>query len=73
MTRIARLKRSALDSCRWRGHQMTPFKLYSDTICAVGVSHCRVCGREVYIDTLPAPNGINIGGEAVAVNCWKGH
>ena len=36
---------------------------YSDAICIT-------CEREVRITLKPLPNEINIGGEAVALNCW---
>jgi len=69
MTRIARLKRSALESCNWRGHRMERFRVSSDNTRVIAYSHCRDCHREVSCDTNPLPNGIDIGGEAVALNC----
>lgn len=36
---------------------------YSDAICIT-------CKREVRVTVKPLPNEINIGGEAVALNCW---
>jgi hypothetical protein len=32
-------------------------------------SHCKVCGKTVTINSHPMPNEIDIGGEAVALNC----
>jgi hypothetical protein len=32
-------------------------------------SFCKTCGMGVYVDGHPAPNGIDIHGEAVALNC----
>lgn len=32
-------------------------------------SVCKGCGSYVQVDTDPAPNGIDIGGTAVALNC----
>ena len=32
---------------------------------------CKDCGAGVYLCEQPAPNGIRIGGSAVAVNCTK--
>jgi len=72
MTRSTRLKKSALASCNWRGHRMKRFQVYSDNTRVIAYSHCRDCKKEVHCDTNPPPNGIDIGGEAVAMNCEKG-
>ena len=32
---------------------------------------CKDCGMCVYLDEDPTPNGIDIGGKAVALNCPK--
>lgn len=32
-------------------------------------STCTACGREVSVNAAPAPNEIDIGGEAVSVGC----
>jgi hypothetical protein len=66
MKKIDTLRKSALESCKFRGHQMKPFKHF-DKITAFSV--CRVCGKSVAISTNPPPNGIDIGGEAVALGC----
>lgn len=34
-----------------------------------GIATCKVCGAYVGIDSDPWPNGIDIGGPAVAINC----
>ena len=65
-TVITRLKRKALESTAFRGHQMakwlrwTPFNY---------VACCVNCPAEVQVLSDPAPNQIDIGGEAVALNC----
>lgn len=33
---------------------------------------CRVCGAQVTVNARPAANGIDVGGQAVAVNCPAG-
>jgi hypothetical protein len=69
MTRIERLRHEALESCRFRGHNMTRFNqadFYRDTI---RYAHCKVCGMQVVINSRPAPNEINISGRAVALHC----
>ena len=75
MTHINNLKRKAREACEARGHNMK----YFDTLVrpnplmgikgTVARSRCRVCGREVQVETRPAPNSIEIGGEALALNC----
>ena len=63
---MSTLQRSAAESCELRNHWMSPFTTLSDTRA---VSACTLCGMEVHVNTRPAPNGIDIGGEAVALNC----
>jgi hypothetical protein len=41
------LKQEALDTCRWRGHVMSPFDEFL-------VSECVVCGLTAYLDEYPA-------------------
>ena len=68
---ITRLKREAIDSCRFRGHRMGKWEIldyngFNKMVCA---SRCKNCNMEVVVDTKPLPNGIDIGGKAVALNC----
>ena len=67
MTKEARLKREAREGATWRGHKMTPFRLYSPG--GKFYSECVRCGRSVSVVLRPLPNEIDIGGEAVAVGC----
>lgn len=62
-TDLERLIRQADGAARWRGHSLNWRQV--DERRAVG--DCR-CGNGVSVDTHPAPNGIDIGGPAVAVN-----
>ena len=66
MTTLERLRISALESCKFRGHSMTRFaSLHS----WAKVADCTICGMSVYVNSKPAPNGIDIAGEAVALTC----
>lgn len=65
MKRIVRLKKEALSSSLFRGHKMSRFITFKD--CAI--SHCKVCGKSVVVDASPPPNGIDVGGKAVALGC----
>lgn len=73
--RLERLKREARDAATWRGHRLTPFRTWAwrDATTRPTRAHadCRDCGRGVTVDVAPAPNGIDIGGAAVAVNCER--
>lgn len=65
MRKIERLKKEALESCKFRDHEMKRFINFGHT----AISHCKLCDRSVAVDTHPLSNGIDIGGEAVALNC----
>lgn len=63
------LRGEANQSCKFREHIMgwdTPNRSEKRT---TQIGHCVNCGKEVILDTNPPPNGIDIGGEAVALNC----
>lgn len=65
MLKIERLKREALESCKFRGHKMKPFLDYAD----FSISSCKNCNKTVMVIPSPPPNGIDISGEAVALGC----
>jgi len=60
------LKTSALDSAMWRGHLMGKWESHGAKYSA---SECLKCGALVTVNTNPAPNEIDICGEAVALSC----
>lgn len=66
-TKLNRLKYEALRACRFRGHTIYRMKDSPDKRRALG--HCKECGRQVIVTCDPPPNGIEIMGEAIAVNC----
>lgn len=66
---LAGLKRSAAAACKWRGHSMRwSSPAHGDGKYTQG-GECRKCGAYVLVNTRPQPNEINIGGDAVALNC----
>jgi hypothetical protein len=69
MTALKRLKMRAKESCEWRGHNMSYFK--QKPCSTAHDSFCINCGAMVVVQVNPPANGINIGGEAVALNCPK--
>lgn len=58
---------------QWRGHTMkwnAELSTYNQkTGKMVDVHVCSVCGMQAVINTKPAPNEIDLGGKAVALNC----
>jgi len=62
------LKAQAARAAQFRNHRLGGWHDYDgDKACAV----CEVCGKDAYVDANPAPNGIDVSGEAVALNCWR--
>jgi hypothetical protein len=59
------LVKGALESATWRGHQM----VRAGSTMTTKAFECSICGATAYADFDPAPNGIDIGGSAVALNC----
>jgi hypothetical protein len=66
MTDMELLQLEALEACTFCGHTMGPWQVYSNTTV---YSHCVACDMQVVVNTSPAPNDIDIGGEAVALTC----
>ena len=64
---VMALEREALEAAQWRGHSMSGWRIRD--FWGTAFSVCLVCGAEVQVDPNPAPNGIDISGDAVAVNC----
>lgn len=68
MSSLQYLIREATDAAKRRGHDLVWIRSSS----ASGTwrdAECAECGMTVRADAHPAPNGIDIGGPAVALNC----
>lgn len=63
---IEKLKKEAMSAAKFRGHKMGPWEQEGPNQAS---STCSVCGKGVTVNAAPAPNEIDIGGEAVAVGC----
>ena len=64
-----RLRKGARKSAKARGHQLGRFSPLSGSGWNISsYSLCVVCGREASVSPTPPPNGIDISGEAVALN-----
>ena len=69
-----RLKQEAREACTARGHEMVPFVTLVHPTSTNGQAYvarsvCINCGKYVQIETKPALNSIDIGGNAVALGC----
>ena len=69
MRTLPTLKREAGKAATWRGHHLTAW--YTDASRGFASSRCATigCRAWVQVESNPPPNGIDIGGSAVAVNC----
>jgi hypothetical protein len=68
------LARQATRAAESRGHRLGAWlwRNYADGAIRNGHAICLDCGREAFVATNPAPNDIDVSGEAVALNCPKG-
>ena len=69
MASLGSLKRSALKSTRLRHHRMHWNAPRHGERNSLQDAECTRCGDWVQIQTSPMPNGIDIGGPAVAIDC----
>lgn len=66
MTKLALLKKQALIACINRGHTMGMWMDFDKHSASTTCVHCL---KSVCVDVTPLANGIDIAGEAVALNC----
>jgi hypothetical protein len=71
LRRAAALRRDARRAAESRGHELGRFSplLPSTGLGGYADATCTACGAAVRIETAPAPNSIDVGGDAVAVSC----
>jgi hypothetical protein len=62
------LKRKAERSASFRGHALGTWETHGDT---AALAYCTRCSMTVAVNAQPLPNGIDVGGEAVALTCHK--
>jgi hypothetical protein len=63
--KLSTLQKRAQEVTTFFGHKMS-------WDCEVGdrqYARCEVCGMECYIDLSPPPNGFDMSGEALKLNC----
>lgn len=64
------LRKQARQAAKLRGHRLGRFThLMGTGWNAHSVAVCEDCGKDVAVYPNPAPNGIDIAGEAVASGC----
>ena len=67
---INSLKKAAQKSTAWRGHRMRWFAITPHGEGRyITTATCIRCDATVHLNTRPMANEIDIGGEAVALNC----
>ena len=66
---IARLQEQASKAANWRGHTPAWGPVDSGQSRELRTGACIRCPAWVQINTCPAPNQIDIGGPAVALDC----
>ena len=74
MGKLEMLKEKAERSAEFRGHTLGSWKsnlIFPTKTRVVELSICIYCGEWAEVDTRPLPNGIEVGGTAVAVECSK--
>ena len=69
MSALDQLQKQAESACNNRGHQLGKWEIYHGERNSLANNACVRCGKEVQCNTLPLPNGIDIGGEALALGC----
>ena len=60
-----KLKAEARQAAEFRGHILGPWSGTAGT----DLAYCKTCRCQVAVTPEPAPNGIDIGGRAVAIDC----
>ena len=62
------LMKESRESTKYRQHKMSPW--LDVTKEYIKYSACEHCGMEVWVNAKPLPNEIDVGGQAVALNCY---
>jgi hypothetical protein len=71
MAGLLDLRRRAEDACETRGHRLGKWVTIHGESQSLANNECTDCGAGVQCNTRPQPNGIDIGGEALALNCTR--
>jgi hypothetical protein len=66
---LSDLRSRAMSSASFRGHSLRWRTAHHGEARSYQIGYCCRCGKEVCINTKPQANEIDIGGDAVALNC----
>ena len=69
MAGLLDLRMRAESACETRGHRLGKWDTRHGESRSLANNECIGCGAWVQCNTRPQPNGIDIGGTAVALNC----
>ena len=70
MRKIDKLKMIARQACTYRGHVLPKgWKNLTPRPTRKAHTECLACGMYVQVTRFPAPNEIEVGGSAVAMDC----
>lgn len=67
-TKVRKLRSEGKRFAEMRGHKVCRFVSLSPTR---SVASCLKCDSEVYVNASPAPNEIDLSGQALALDCWE--
>lgn len=62
----SQLRIEAIEAAQFRGHYLDEFETLTH---GCQVAECLLCGKQAFVEMEPMPNGVRVGGEAVALNC----
>jgi hypothetical protein len=69
MPALDQLQQEATECCERRGHKLGKWNIFHGESRSLANNECTVCGAEVQCNSRPMPNQIEIGGDALALNC----
>jgi hypothetical protein len=70
MHKTQTLAKRATQAAEFRGHRLTSWQWTTHNATRqTGTAVCQDCHKQAFVDSAPAPNSIDISGEAVALNC----
>ena len=66
---LGKLRAEASRGAAWRGHRLEWMDSWHKQNRTIQRGVCLDCGMDVDCNTNPEANGIDIGGQAIALNC----
>lgn len=71
MKTLGELRTEATDTALHRRHALVWASPWHGETKSIQRGTCAHCGMDVDINTRPEPNGVDIGGTAIALNCAR--